>query len=93
MSNTRISDLECPQCHEQQTKVIDSRGGPLLGKSIRRRRECLQCGCRFTSYETHEHPQHALDRIARARQSLAASLAAIQGIDRVMPASNETSEK
>lgn len=43
----------CPFCEHKETKVIDSR---LLqnGQSIRRRRKCLQCHKRFTTYETIE---------------------------------------
>lgn len=45
------ADLECPACHESSTQVIDTRNGPQLGRSIRRRRKCLYCGARFTTYE------------------------------------------
>ena len=38
----------CPFCRHKEDKVVDSR---LSGDSIRRRRECLQCGRRFTTYE------------------------------------------
>ena len=43
----------CPFCHAQDTKVVDSR---LVGEGeqIRRRRECLSCHDRFTTYETIE---------------------------------------
>lgn len=41
--------MECPYCHNQETKVTDSRDTGSL--SIRRRRECLDCGKRFTTYE------------------------------------------
>ncbi len=40
----------CPFCGHLQDKVIDSREGK-EGESIRRRRECLQCARRFTTYE------------------------------------------
>ena len=42
--------MKCPYCGTIRDKVIDSRSskGP---KSIRRRRECLKCGRRFTTYE------------------------------------------
>lgn len=40
----------CPFCGHLQDKVIDSREGK-EGESIRRRRECLQCTRRFTTYE------------------------------------------
>ena len=41
--------MECPYCHNADTKVTDSRDTGAL--SIRRRRECLKCGKRFTTYE------------------------------------------
>jgi transcriptional repressor NrdR len=41
--------LECPYCHNNDTKVTDSRDTGTL--SIRRRRECLKCNKRFTTYE------------------------------------------
>lgn len=45
--------MKCPFCGGIQDKVIDSRTSK-DGGSIRRRRECLSCGRRFTSYETVE---------------------------------------
>ena len=45
--------MHCPFCNHEETKVIDSRlAGE--GQQIRRRRECLQCGERFTTFETAE---------------------------------------
>ncbi len=46
--------MNCPACHYPESKVIDSRPTP-GGASIRRRRECLACGRRFTTYETIEY--------------------------------------
>lgn len=43
----------CPKCKKNETKVIDSREDE---KSIRRRRECLNCQNRFTTYEYIEIP-------------------------------------
>lgn len=45
--------MHCPFCATQETKVIDSR---LVaeGEQIRRRRECLACGERFTTFEVAE---------------------------------------
>lgn len=45
--------MHCPFCSAEDTKVIDSR---LVaeGESVRRRRECLTCGERFTTFETAE---------------------------------------
>lgn len=42
--------MKCPQCNSADIKVIDSRTGK-DGQSIRRRRECNQCGARFTTSE------------------------------------------
>lgn len=45
--------MYCPFCHAEETKVIDSR---LVaeGAQVRRRRECLECHERFTTFETAE---------------------------------------
>ena len=42
--------MKCPFCGHLEDKVVDSREGK-EGDVIRRRRECLECGRRFTSYE------------------------------------------
>jgi transcriptional repressor NrdR len=44
--------MKCPVCSNTESKVIDSR--PSDKSSIRRRRECLGCGKRFTTYEIIE---------------------------------------
>ncbi|MDR3503146.1 MAG: transcriptional regulator NrdR [Legionella sp.] len=45
--------MYCPFCHAEETKVVDSR---LVadGAQVRRRRECLECHERFTTFETAE---------------------------------------
>jgi len=45
--------LRCPHCGNSDDKVIDSRT-LAAGDAIRRRRECISCGFRFTSYERIE---------------------------------------
>ncbi len=45
--------MRCPNCGKADDKVIESRT-MANGESIRRRRECLSCGFRFTSYERIE---------------------------------------
>ena len=45
--------MKCPHCGYQESKVVDSRHSE-DGTSIRRRRECLNCQKRFTTYETVE---------------------------------------
>ena len=42
--------MKCPYCKENKDKVIDSRSGE-AGRLIRRRRQCLACKRRFTTYE------------------------------------------
>lgn len=42
--------MRCPSCGYMESKVVDSRPAD-DGGSIRRRRECLECGNRFTTYE------------------------------------------
>jgi transcriptional repressor NrdR len=46
--------MRCTKCGWQEDKVIDSRASK-EGSTIRRRRECLACGHRFTTYEQIEH--------------------------------------
>ncbi len=43
--------MKCPECGFEESKVIDSR--PTENK-VRRRRECIKCGVRFTTYEIIE---------------------------------------
>jgi transcriptional repressor NrdR len=46
--------MRCPKCGNQDDKVIDSRASR-EGSTIRRRRQCLQCQHRFTTYEEIEN--------------------------------------
>ncbi|MBR5157281.1 MAG: transcriptional regulator NrdR [Clostridia bacterium] len=45
--------MKCPYCEFEESKVVDSRPTD-EGEAIRRRRECLECGKRFTTYEKVE---------------------------------------
>ena len=45
--------MKCPYCGDEESKVIDSRPTE-DGERIRRRRECIKCGKRFTTYEIIE---------------------------------------
>jgi len=49
----RVVSVKCPFCGDQDSKVVDSRHSE-DGLSIRRRRECLKCQRRFTTYEIVE---------------------------------------
>lgn len=44
--------MKCPSCGHLDSKVVDSR--PTANSGIRRRRECLKCKTRFTTYENYE---------------------------------------
>jgi transcriptional repressor NrdR len=45
--------MKCPYCSSDETKVVDKRAS--VSNSIRRRRECLRCKKRFTTYEKIEN--------------------------------------
>ncbi|GKT02476.1 transcriptional regulator NrdR [Furfurilactobacillus sp. WILCCON 0119] len=45
--------MQCPHCHHNDTRVVDSRP-TAEGQAIRRRRECEKCGFRFTTFERVE---------------------------------------
>ena len=59
-TGSRIQRVLCPYCAADSTQVIDTRPIP---DGVRRRRECGECGERFTTYERVEEPR--LDVIKR----------------------------
>ena len=60
--------MKCPFCGYKESKVVDSRPAE-EGSSIRRRRECLQCEKRFTTYETVESLPMVVIKKDGSRQS------------------------
>src|SRR6266508_1677534 len=71
--------MRCPKCGSRDDKVIDSRQSR-DGSSIRRRRECLKCKYRFTTYEEIERSDLRVVKRDRThepfdRRKLAASIA------------------
>ena len=60
--------MKCPFCANLESKVVDSRPAD-EGASIRRRRECLSCGKRFTTYETVESLPRVVVKKDGSRQS------------------------
>ena len=60
--------MKCPYCGDQESKVVDSRHSE-DGQSIRRRRECLSCQKRFTTYETVECLPMVVIKRDNSRQS------------------------
>ncbi len=54
--------MRCPNCHHVEDRVVDSRSSR-EGRAVRRRRECLRCGRRFTTYEyIEERPLQVVKR-------------------------------
>ncbi len=60
--------MRCVFCGCEDSKVIDSRSAD-EGRTIRRRRECVQCGKRFTTYETIEDTPVLVVKSSGNRQS------------------------
>lgn len=60
--------MKCPRCAFEEDKVVDSRTTK-EGEAIRRRRECLQCSFRFTTYEYIERaPMMVVKKDGRREQ-------------------------
>ena len=49
--------MHCPKCGSEESRVVESRD---TGDSVRRRRECSECGARYTTYERVERPNLAV---------------------------------
>lgn len=60
--------MKCPYCTSENSKVLDSRSSEDTN-AIRRRRECLNCGKRFTTYETIESTPILVIKKDGSRQS------------------------
>ncbi len=70
--------MRCIKCSKSETKVVESRDSS-EGECIRRRRECLDCSARFTTYERVEKPQLVIvknngDRQLYSREKLMAGI-------------------
>ena len=72
--------MRCPYCGYKESKVVDSRPAD-EGSSIRRRRECLQCEKRVTTYETVESLPMVVIKKDGSRQSFDRSKV-LRGIQR-----------
>jgi transcriptional repressor NrdR len=57
--------MHCSKCGKDESKVIESRD---TGSSIRRRRECIECGNRYTTYERIERPNLAVLKSSGSRE-------------------------
>ena len=60
--------MRCPACRAQDSRVVDSRLSP-DGDKVRRRRECISCGERFTTYEVVDQVMPRVVKSDGTRQS------------------------
>lgn len=86
--------MRCPKCTHDDSKVIESRETS-EGDSIRRRRECLSCGYRCTTYERIERPNLAIikkngDRELFDRHKLMAAI--LRSVGKFLRSDIETEE-
>ena len=85
--------MKCPFCGKDNTKVIDSR--PTDDSSIRRRRQCDECGKRFTTYEKIESMPLIVikkdnNREPYDREKITAGIVRRKTSGRIFPCSNCT---
>ncbi|MFA6450442.1 MAG: transcriptional regulator NrdR [bacterium] len=85
--------MKCPYCGNQDDKVIDSRTIK-DGAAVRRRRQCLACNARFTSYETVEEIELRVEKKDGRREAFNRSkiIAGIQKACEKRPISSEQIE-
>ena len=86
--------MRCPYCKKIEDKVIDSRESA-EGVTIRRRRECLKCGRRFTTYERVEEVPLLVMKKDQRRELYDRNkvLAGVQKACEKRPVSREAQEK
>ncbi len=86
--------MRCVRCGTHEDKVIDSRSSK-DGSSIRRRRECLHCGHRFTTYEVLEQRELFVVKRDNSRQPLERTklLQSLSKASEKRPVSRETLEE
>jgi len=70
--------MYCPACRSSESKVTDSRPSD-DGNSIRRRRECLDCGERYTTWENATNLQNMRRDVFEAAVTLSAALEVVRG--------------
>lgn len=77
--------MKCPECGKRDDKVVDSRAHEEQELSyIRRRRECLDCAHRFTTYETTEMPRvFSLERV-KAQVLIEQAVEALQAVNKII---------
>jgi len=86
--------MECPHCGKTDNKVIDSRSTQ-EGIAIRRRRHCLACAGRFTTYETTEEQllRVFVWKDARAGSAINTMKAVLNSLENALKTLTEEAEK
>ena len=82
--------MQCPSCQNTDSRVLESRSAD-TGKSVRRRRECLNCNSRFTTYERIETMPIAVIKKDGSRE-LFNKNKLVQGISKACEKTNFSSE-
>lgn len=82
--------MQCPACQNTDSRVLESRSAD-TGKSVRRRRECLNCSFRFTTYERVETMPISVIKKDGSRE-LFSKDKLINGISRACEKTNFSSE-
>ena len=82
--------MQCPTCQNTDSRVLESRSAD-TGKSVRRRRECLNCSSRFTTYERIETIPIAVIKKDGSRE-LFSKDKLIKGISRACEKTNFSSD-
>lgn len=83
--------MKCPNCQQSESKVIESRD-VAAGESIRRRRECLACRHRYTTYERLERPALVVVKKDGTRQ-LYDRAKLVSGLQKATEKTNITAER
>lgn len=73
--------MRCPKCRSQDTCVRDVRPTPDRTQ-LRRRRECLQCGERFTTHETPDAQGNDVEQLGKIRKWLTALAGKVHEIEK-----------
>jgi transcriptional repressor NrdR len=84
--------MKCPYCGYQDSKVVDSRS---FGDGIRRRRECLDCGARFTTHERFQAATFQVIKKDKRREEFSRDklLAGVRKACAKRPVSNQDIER
>ena len=83
--------MQCPSCQNTDSRVLESRAAD-SGKSVRRRRECLSCDFRFTTYERVETVPIEIIKRNGAKETFSRSKL-LNGLIRACEKTNITPEK